>query len=541
MLADRYGLPVSTTSEAARDAYVAGADCLLSATAGWQEHLGRAIEADPAFALAHVAFARGCFLDADVKPAREAAARSRELAKAATPREQSHVNAIALPIEGKPVDALAATHQHLAQWPRDAMVLAPATGVFGLIGFSGRQEREEELYRFLSGLAPHYGDDWWFPCVHAFAACETGRLDEAWRMIEPSMAANPRNAHGAHIRVHVLHEMGEMARAMDYLESWMPGFDRRGLLHCHLSWHVALTALSLGKVERAWEAYRAGVHPGGSWGPPINVVSDAAAFLWRAELAGERAPADAVARGARLRAEVLSQGRPRVRRCPRRGRLHRRRRLRGARAADGRAARAARGGQGTGGQRRADDRRRLRRLREGRLERRDPVLRGRAAGNGAHRRQPRAARSRRVHAHRRATSRPDGRRMRVRSSRGAPTGGRPSRSPASRRPDRTMPAARKPRRRTSLAPRKEKRGLDAAEIALATDAPEIAALAAEVRAAGGAPLGAYREPLSGRAAAARGAAARRGRSRRRSSAISRRRTRSDSRRRSTRPARSSIR
>ena len=172
------------------------------------------------------------------------------------------------------------------------MVLAPATGVFGLIGFSGRQEREEELYRFLSGLAAHYGDDWWFRCVHAFSACEYGRLDEAWRLIEPSMAANPRNAHGAHIRVHVLHEMGEMARAMEYLDEWMPGFDRRGLLHCHLSLHVALTALTLGNAERAWAAYRAAVHPGGSWGPPINVVSDATAFLWRAELAGgERRPA----------------------------------------------------------------------------------------------------------------------------------------------------------------------------------------------------------------------------------------------------------
>jgi hypothetical protein len=286
MLADRYGLTVSTASAAARDAYVAGADCILAATAGWREHLDHAIEADPSFALAHIALARGLFLNAEVKPAREAAARARELATTATPREQSHVNAIALPLEGKPVDAFTATSEHLAQWPRDAMALAPATGVFGLIGFSGRQEREEELYQLLHGLAPHYGEDWWFGSVHAFAASETGRLDEAWRLIEPSMAANPRNAHGAHIRVHVLHEMGEMARALEYLEGWMPGFDRRGLLHCHLSWHVALTALSLGKAERAWEAYRAGVHPGGSWGPPINVVSDAAAFLWRAELAG---------------------------------------------------------------------------------------------------------------------------------------------------------------------------------------------------------------------------------------------------------------
>jgi ParB family transcriptional regulator, chromosome partitioning protein len=60
-------------------------------------------------------------------------------------------------------------------------------------------------------------------------------------------------------------------------------------------------------------------------------------------------------------------------------------------------------------------------------------------------------------------------------------------------------AAKRPSRRTSLAPRKEKRGLDAAEIALGTDSPEVAPLAAEVRAAGGAPIGAYREPLSGRA------------------------------------------
>jgi ParB family chromosome partitioning protein len=62
-----------------------------------------------------------------------------------------------------------------------------------------------------------------------------------------------------------------------------------------------------------------------------------------------------------------------------------------------------------------------------------------------------------------------------------------------------MAAKRPTRRRASLAPRKDKRGLDAAQIALPLDAPEVAPLSAEVRAAGGAPIGAYREPLSGRA------------------------------------------
>lgn len=287
MLDDRYGLPFSTSSQAARDAYVAGADCILAGTAGWKESLGRAIEADPSFALAHVALARGLFLDAEVKQAREATARARELAQSATPRERGHVNSIALAIEGKVAESLAATRVHLAEFPRDAMVLAPATGVFGLIGFSGRQQREPELDDLLRGLAPYYGDDWWFQCVLAFAACECGRLDEARGLIERSMAANPRNAHGAHVKVHVLHEMGETARCLDYLEGWMPDFDKRGLLHCHLSWHVALTALALGKLDRAWDAYQSCVHPGAAWGPPLNVATDSAAFLWRSELAGE--------------------------------------------------------------------------------------------------------------------------------------------------------------------------------------------------------------------------------------------------------------
>jgi len=293
MLVDRYGLPVSTKSDVATAAYVAGADCVLAAVAGAGEHLEQAIAADPEFALAHIALARARFLEADVRSARDSAARARELAGRATARESSHVNAIALAIEGRPVDALAATRGHLIEFPRDAMVLAPATGVFGLVGFSGRQDREPELYGLLRNLATHYGDDWWFNSVLAFAACECGYLNEARKLIEKSLATNPRSAHGAHIRTHVHYETGEMAEALEFLDGWMPSYDRRGLLHCHLSWHVALCALALGRLDRAWSVYRADVRPGGAWGPPINVATDASSFLWRCELAGQSRQADA--------------------------------------------------------------------------------------------------------------------------------------------------------------------------------------------------------------------------------------------------------
>jgi len=293
MLTDRYGLAISTSSETAREAYIAGCDGVMAAWVGDKTHLMRAVEADPRFALAHAALGRALFLMADVAGAREAAAKARALAADATAREQSHVNALCLAIEGKPVDSLAASRAHLAEHPRDAMVAAPASGVFGLIGFSGRQGREPEQVEFLEVLKPHLADDWWFQSVYAFALEEVGRLDEALTLIERSMATNPKNAHGAHIKAHVLYEQGEDRAALDYLDAWLPTYAREGLMHCHISWHVAMFALMLGDSSRAWQTYLAQVQPGGAWGPALNVATDAPSFLWRAELAGQGRKPDA--------------------------------------------------------------------------------------------------------------------------------------------------------------------------------------------------------------------------------------------------------
>ncbi len=49
---------------------------------------------------------------------------------------------------------------HSVEYPRDACVVQPCLGVFGLIGFRGKPEREAEHLAFVERLAPHYGDDW---------------------------------------------------------------------------------------------------------------------------------------------------------------------------------------------------------------------------------------------------------------------------------------------------------------------------------------------------------------------------------------------
>ena len=288
MLQDRYGFALTTASPEARDAYVAGVDLSLSANHGAEEAFRRAIACDEGLAVAHAALARTLQVAHKPAEAKAAAKRTRELAETLPPREKSHALALATVVDGGSVAGLAAVKEHLARYPRDAMVLAPCTGVFGLIGFSGRQGRETELLALLEPLASAYGEDWWFTSALAFAHVEVGHIDQALAAIERSLALNPRNANGAHIRAHVYYEAGEPPAGLAYLEEWWRDYPRESLLHCHLSWHIALWRMELGRVPDAWAFYRAHLRPGASTGPPLNTLTDSASFLFRAEMAGEK-------------------------------------------------------------------------------------------------------------------------------------------------------------------------------------------------------------------------------------------------------------
>ena len=287
MLKDRYGLGLSTASQAARDAYVEGVDLFLSANLGSVDAFERAIAADPGFALAHAVLGRTLQLHARPEAAKQAVLRSRELTGGLPRQERANVELLAMLVDPTGIAPLATAREHLAEFPRDVMMLAPCTGVFGLIGFSGHAGREQEQVALLDALAGVYGDDWWFLSSHAFALDEVGRLTEARRAIDRAMELYPRNAHGAHVYTHVLYECEEDAAGLDYLRDWMRDYPCEAQLHCHLSWHVALWSLDLGDVTEGWHIYLRDVHPGGSWGPPINTLTDAASFLWRAELAGQ--------------------------------------------------------------------------------------------------------------------------------------------------------------------------------------------------------------------------------------------------------------
>jgi Tfp pilus assembly protein PilF len=286
MLQDRYGNGLSTASTVARDAYVEGCDLLLSGNPSPRAAFERAIAADPGFALAHVGRARALQLRGEMPPARESMAAAEALAAGLPEREASTIAMYGKLIGGQGGAALAAAREHLKDWPRDAFVLSPCTSVFGLIGFSGRAGREREQVEMLEPYVSTYGDDWWFNTQYAFALMEVGEHAAALPRIEGALAVQPRNAHGAHIRAHLYYEMGEQEASRAYLRGWLPEYPRDGQLHCHISWHLALCELEAGNPEAAFRHYDAGVSPAGTWGPPLNVLTDAVAFLWRAELAG---------------------------------------------------------------------------------------------------------------------------------------------------------------------------------------------------------------------------------------------------------------
>lgn len=288
MRRDRYDNALSTTSDAARDHYIMGVDLLLAGQSGITRAFARAIEADPKFVLAHVGLARGHQFEGDMTAAQTALAAARACAAGVDGREASHLNAMALLVDGKTAKAYAAIRAHVAEHPRDALVAQTCSSVFGLIGFSGKPGREAEILAYTAFLLPHYGEDWWCLSQYAFALCENGALDDADRWIDRALALNPRNANGAHVRSHVHYETGETALGVAYLQDWLAADDREGYLYGHLSWHAALWALEQGDTEAMWQRVRRDILPDVSTSLPINVLTDSASILYRAELAGER-------------------------------------------------------------------------------------------------------------------------------------------------------------------------------------------------------------------------------------------------------------
>lgn len=287
---DRYGLPLTSASARAVEAYRTGVDRVLLAVAGADRAFEEALAADPGFALAAIGLARTHQLHGRIPEAQAAGARARALTGGLSRRERQHVAAIGTLLDGDPRGALAAVRAHVAEFPRDALVVSLAIGAYGLIAFSGRVDHNAVLLGFLEELAPHYGDDWWFAFAHGWALNEARRPREARRLMEHSLAQQPLSANGAHGFAHICYETGDAESGARFLARWLPNGERAGPLHCHLFWHLALFELARGDTAAALRVYEDGIAPGASISSPFSTLVDSTAFLWRLGLYGAPPP-----------------------------------------------------------------------------------------------------------------------------------------------------------------------------------------------------------------------------------------------------------
>ena len=278
---DRYGLPLSTSSTLAAERFIEGIDLLLEQNFGPEERFTQAIEADAGFALAHSALAYMLNLRAQVAEARECAQQAQALATGVSRRERQQIEAIALFVNGQGPRSYALIREHLADYPRDMLMIRLAQRLF-MLGCNGAGVASfpAELLALMQSVESAYGDDWAFLGQYAFAHHETGHIELARRLAERSLALRPTNAIAAHSVAHVCFETGDYASGGDFLDTWLKGFDTRAPYHVHLSWHQALFELARGRYQRVLDLYEENIRPA-VVARMVTALNDSASLLWR--------------------------------------------------------------------------------------------------------------------------------------------------------------------------------------------------------------------------------------------------------------------
>jgi len=273
---DPLGLPLSTTAEAAT-AYNAGLERLMRLQSGAEEKLVEAVALDPGFAVGHAALAMlgheaGAEVDvtACLQAAREAA-RTR-----ADERERSLVEVVGRRVEDVRRSGATALMNHIAQHPRDVLAVSAAVPT---IAFSGVTDLQQEAWELVEGLAPAYGDHWWYISLLAFTRQDQSRFDDAGLLAESALECEPTSGHAVHAQTHVLYETGKHDLGRAWLDHWVAESGRGASHRAHFSWHAALHELALGDTEAVRQRYYTQLAPPAVTG--VRALIDSASLLWR--------------------------------------------------------------------------------------------------------------------------------------------------------------------------------------------------------------------------------------------------------------------
>jgi uncharacterized NAD(P)/FAD-binding protein YdhS len=278
---DRYGLALSTTTEAA-DAWSRALYTICTLERGADTALREAVRADPGFALGHAGLAllgHEWNAPVDVEASLRAAVDTAQFRGDA--RERSFVQTVVSRLTESPEAGDRDLLRHVSEYPLDAFAVSLALPT---IAFSGLTQPVAESWALADRLALSYGDDWWFAGMLAFVRQEQRRWDDADRLARRSLQAAPGAGHAAHALTHVYYETGDHDAGLRWLDGWIDGQAGTTQYCAHFSWHAALHELALDDAAAVRRRYDTQLAPPGVSGP--RALVDSASVLWRSRLTG---------------------------------------------------------------------------------------------------------------------------------------------------------------------------------------------------------------------------------------------------------------
>ncbi len=241
---------------------------------------------DPPFMLGHAATASLYLLSGfrGDHPSVVAALNSAEaVAHATTSREKRHLAAAQSWAEGKIIQATNIWEDILLDHPMDALALRFAHDTYFYLGHS--MSIRDSIARVLPAWGedrPHHG---YILGQYAFGLEESGELRKAEEIGLKAIALNAEDGWAVHAVAHVYETDSRQKDGINFLKCSQPNWSKAQALAVHNGWHLALYLIEEGEFASVLADYDKYVAPKLKVDSILDLV-DAAALLWRLELAG---------------------------------------------------------------------------------------------------------------------------------------------------------------------------------------------------------------------------------------------------------------
>ncbi|NVK43527.1 MAG: hypothetical protein HWE39_19960 [Oceanospirillaceae bacterium] len=289
MLETRTGNTLTVESAQAADLYQKAVDLILGSESGAAQALDRALELEPAFALA--AAARYCVAKDVGEPGAEIYRALAERASlAASDWEREHVDVL-IGIIDQPGATLAKAQTYIETTPADLLVVSQLAGY---LLFYGGPHKLEAVLNVFESVEGALSNDWAFLARLGFAASEAGQRTRGRELLERALDIRPQALYSIHGLAHLLHDEGAAEESVKVLEDWLRVHEagaREGQMYGHVQWHLALAEWQVGDREAAMRRYLAYCAPSTTTCGPILTLADCGGFLLRDYLkSGQASP-----------------------------------------------------------------------------------------------------------------------------------------------------------------------------------------------------------------------------------------------------------